>query len=137
MLRQIILCRMAPNLFDQHPDFQIDGNLGAAAGIAEMLLQSHNGAIELLPALPSAWKCGEFRGFKTRENAEVSAAWKDGKLTDLSVKALNDGVIRIRIKAVGVFDPLGNAEEHKFDPETNITEIRGKAGVIYKIDLAP
>ncbi len=137
MLRQIILCRMAPNLFDQHPDFQIDGNLGAAAGIAEMLIQSHTGAIDLLPALPSAWKCGEFRGFKTRENAEVSAAWKDGKLTDLSVKALNDGVIRIRIKVVGVFDPLGNAAEHKFDPETNITEIRGKAGETYKIDLAP
>lgn len=83
------------NLFDYHAPFQIDGNLGSAAGVMELLMQSQTGEIYILPALPSVWKEGSISGIKAKDGAEVSIEWKDGKATKIEITPVTDGDLTI------------------------------------------
>ena len=124
------------NLYDSHAPFQIDGNFGACAGMAEMLLQSNSGTIRILPALPSAWPAGEITGLKTVGDFTVSIAWKEGKATRITITNNQGQTIPL------LYDGLKDAKVYVDGNKTSLditdeglTTLTGEAGTTYVFDF--
>jgi alpha-L-fucosidase 2 len=108
-----------PNLFDSHPPFQIDGNFGGTAGITEMILQSQNGEIKLLPAIPASWPEGSVSGLRARGAGTVGIEWKEGRLTRVTVRSDRGGSYMLRYKEASKRIELKAGEEVALNSSLN------------------
>jgi hypothetical protein len=98
MIRGLLTYNTLPNLFCNHPPFQMDGNFGIPAAMAEMLMQSHTGEIHLLPAIPESWAAkGSFMGLKSRGGYTVECNWENGKVTSYKVYSLEPHQVKVRV----------------------------------------
>lgn len=119
-----------PNLFDYHPPFQLDGNFGGSAGIAEMLLQSHEGYIEPLAALPETWKSGEYSGLCARDGFELSVSWSNCKTEKITVKSKCGKKCNLKTNLSHV---IFNGKEINYVTENGVISFDTEAGAVYEI----
>ena len=130
-----------PNLFDAHPPFQIDGNFGCTAGIAEMLMQSYDGFIYLLPALPSLWKEGEVKGLMARGGFELNLKWKNGKVERLTIKSHAGGNCRLRslhpLSAKGLKKAKGENPNALYEVPVIAQPLVNESAKLNKVELKP
>ncbi|WP_410792748.1 glycosyl hydrolase family 95 catalytic domain-containing protein [Kribbella sp. C-35] len=128
--------RTAPNMFDLHPPFQIDGNFGGVSGITEMIMQSHSGEVALLPCLPTAFPTGSVRGMRARGGFDLEFSWSDGKLTKAKIRSLLGN--RLRLRTGAVMDVKSSAGPVAFArPEDGVVEFRTSRGVDYFVEVRP
>ena len=120
------------NLFNSRQVYQIDANFGATAGIAEMLLQSHGGEIDFLPALPKGWAAGSVKGFRARGGFELDMVWKDGKLTRSTIRSHLGRSCTIRSKSP-VKVVSGGREIARSGPEQSVVEFETRRGEAYRL----
>uniref|UniRef100_UPI003557714F glycosyl hydrolase family 95 catalytic domain-containing protein n=1 Tax=Glycomyces salinus TaxID=980294 RepID=UPI003557714F len=138
LIRQLVTPdRLAPNMFDLHPPFQIDGNFGATSGIAEMLLHSHGDELHLLPALPPAWSTGSVAGLRGRGGFTVGAAWSAGSIDELTVTPDSDGSVKVRSRMfTGDYELVDESNGSVIvpdEPESDVIEFNGQAGRAYRV----
>ena len=140
LLRQLLKNNTATNLWDLHPPFQIDGNLGGAAGISEMLLQSHAGYIEPLAAIPASWDNGSYSGLVARGNFEVSAAWEGGVATSFKIKSNVGGRVSVKYNGIAtsvLFDEHGDPVEYTASSDIiTFDTVAGETYLIYGFTTA-
>ncbi|MFF5225142.1 glycoside hydrolase N-terminal domain-containing protein [Dactylosporangium sp. NPDC000521] len=131
--------KLAPNMFDLHPPFQIDGNFGATSGIAEMLLHSHNAELHVLPALPTAWPDGQVQGLRGRGGYTVGARWSGGQATEITIRFDRDGTAKVRCRAftgtVTVTDTTTGGTVTVTRPETDVVQLPGLSGRTYRLTV--
>lgn len=131
LLQNLLRERTYPNLWDVHPPFQIDGNFGATAGMTEMVLQSHEGHISLLPSIPDAWKKISFKGLKARGNFTVDCDYRNGKIQHCKIVSESGGTLKLRCDGIEQVKIICNDKAVDYTFDGSVITIETQKGAVY------